>query len=105
MKRVGVAALAVAMLAAVAGCGSDDDGGDESSGGEETTLTVYAAASLTAAFDEIGADFESSHDGVTRRVQLSPAPPTSWRRSRRARRRTCSRRPTRPTWRSSLLTT
>ena len=64
MKRAGAAALAVAMLAAVAGCGSDDDGG-EGSGGEETTLTVYAAASLTAAFDEIGADFESSHDGVS----------------------------------------
>jgi len=29
------------------------------------TLTVYAAASLTDAFKEIGTDFESSHPGVT----------------------------------------
>ena len=29
-----------------------------------TTLTVYAAASLTATFEEIGEEFEAAHDGV-----------------------------------------
>ena len=50
-------ALALALLApALAACGGDDD---------ETTLTVYAAASLTATFEQLKADFEKSHDGVT----------------------------------------
>ena len=31
---------------------------------EDTTLTVYAASSLTAAFEKIGDEFESTHDGV-----------------------------------------
>lgn len=42
-------------------CGDDsDDGG----GGGDKTLTVYAAASLTKTFTEIGKEFESQHDGV-----------------------------------------
>ena len=32
---------------------------------EHRTLTVFAAASLTDAFDEIGTDFEAAHPGVT----------------------------------------
>ncbi len=31
----------------------------------DTTLTVYAAASLTKTFQQIGAEFEKQHDGVT----------------------------------------
>ncbi len=65
MKRAGAAAVAVAMLGALAACGSDDDGGSSSGGGGDTTLTVYAASSLTASFDELGKKFEASHDGVT----------------------------------------
>lgn len=61
MKRTFSSSLAVLLLAAVAGCGSDDP--DESAA-EETTLTVYAAASLSAAFEQIAAEFESTHDGV-----------------------------------------
>jgi molybdate transport system substrate-binding protein len=48
----------------LAGCGSDDADGDES-----TTLTVYAAASLTATFEQIAEDFEAEHEGV--HVELS----------------------------------
>lgn len=41
----------------LAGCGGgDDDGG---------TLTVFAAASLTASFEELGEAFEEQDDGVT----------------------------------------
>jgi molybdate transport system substrate-binding protein len=57
------ALLVVSSLLAVAGCGGD---GDETG---ETTLTVYAAASLTKTFEQLGAEFEKEHDGVT--VQFS----------------------------------
>lgn len=51
--------LAVGALA-LAGCGSSDDA--SGSGG---TLTVFAAASLTSTFTELGEQFEADHDGVT----------------------------------------
>jgi molybdate transport system substrate-binding protein len=55
-----VTALVVSS-SALAACSDDaDDGG----GGGETTLTVFAAASLTRTFTEIGKEFESQHDGV-----------------------------------------
>jgi molybdate transport system substrate-binding protein len=47
------------LLAAAGGCG-----GDSSGGGGDTTLTVYAAASLTSTFEQIGTEFEKEHDGV-----------------------------------------
>jgi molybdate transport system substrate-binding protein len=47
----------VAALLLLAGCGGSSDDGD-------TTLTVYAAASLTAPFEQLGERFESEHDGV-----------------------------------------
>jgi molybdate transport system substrate-binding protein len=50
--------LAVLVLPS-ASCGSDDE-----TGGGTTTLTVYAAASLTSTFEEIGRRFEAEHDGV-----------------------------------------
>jgi len=50
------------LLAALTACGIDD-------GESPTTLTVYAAASLTATFEEIADDFEAEHDGVE--VELS----------------------------------
>ncbi|GAB6986484.1 molybdate ABC transporter substrate-binding protein [Nocardioides pyridinolyticus] len=60
MKRL-VLPLVLALALPLTACG----GGDE----DETTLTVYAAASLTAAFEDIAAEFEEAHDGVT--VELS----------------------------------
>ncbi len=47
----------------LAGCGADDEGGADG-GDEPTTLTVYAAASLTKTFEQIGEEFEAEHDGV-----------------------------------------
>jgi molybdate transport system substrate-binding protein len=59
MRRV-LAATAAALLAlTVAGCGSSED-----KGAGTTTITVYAAASLTEAFTEIGKEFEADHHGV-----------------------------------------
>lgn len=57
--------LVVGMLSACSGQ-ADADGGDTPS---DRTLTVYAAASLTSTFEQIAADFEAAHDGVS--VELS----------------------------------
>ena len=59
MKRL-VVPLVIALALPLAGCSSED---------EDTTLTVYAAASLTATFEEIAERFEEEHDGVE--VELS----------------------------------
>jgi len=70
MRRVLVAATAVLLLSASGACGSDDSGDEGSSGDSEKTLTVYAAASLTSTFTELGRQFEADHDGVTVRFSF-----------------------------------
>ncbi len=62
MTRMFIGTIAALVIAVSGGCGSDDDPDDQTT--EDMTLTVYAASSLTAAFEQIGADFESTHDGV-----------------------------------------
>ena len=62
LRAVSTGAVLVLTTAALAACGSDDEGGGEDDGG--TTLTVYAASSLTATFEEIGEEFEAAHAGV-----------------------------------------
>lgn len=49
--------VVLALVLPLAACGGDDSASD-------TTLTVYAAASLTATFQEIATDFEAEHPGV-----------------------------------------
>ena len=62
-------ALPLLLLAAVlAGCGSGAAGG----GGSAETLRVFAAASLTGAFTELGEQFEADHPGT--RVELNFGP-------------------------------
>ena len=61
--RIGAAGLAVALAAALAGCSSEDSASD-SSAAKTTVLTVYAAASLTASYDEMATAFEAEHPGV-----------------------------------------
>jgi molybdate transport system substrate-binding protein len=62
------AALALVLTLLLVGCGSDTDDPDAdgggSSGDEPTSLTVYAAASLTKTFEQIGEEFEAEHEGV-----------------------------------------
>lgn len=56
-------ALVLACLAPLlVACGGDDD--------DSTTLTVYAASSLKATFEELADDFEDSHEGVEVEVVL-----------------------------------
>ena len=57
------ALAALAALTALTACGNGDDTG--SGAPENTILTVFAAASLTEAFTEIGDQFEAEHNGVT----------------------------------------
>lgn len=57
MRKILLPAV-LALVLPLAACGGDDDSGSD------TTLTVYAAASLTATFQQIAKDFEAEHDGV-----------------------------------------
>ena len=61
-RRPALLITAILLLAACATACGDDDSGDS---GEDVTLTVYAAASLTKTFEQIGTEFEKQHDGVT----------------------------------------
>ncbi|RSN48346.1 molybdate ABC transporter substrate-binding protein [Actinomadura sp. WAC 06369] len=62
-QRTAAAALLalLASAAALAGCGEVDGAPGEGGG---RTLTVFAAASLTEAFTELGEEFEESHPGT-----------------------------------------
>lgn len=60
----------------MAGCGAPrPDAGPPGSGqvgaGQSVTLNVYAAASLTSAFQELGKRFEETHPGVTIRFNFA----------------------------------
>ncbi|MDO8146836.1 MULTISPECIES: molybdate ABC transporter substrate-binding protein [unclassified Isoptericola] len=65
------ATLAVAASATVALTACSTGTAATSDGEADTTLTVFAAASLTAAFDEIAMDFEADHPGVEVRLSLA----------------------------------
>src|SRR6185437_13867515 len=76
LALAGAVALAGALgLAAVAGCSSSSSGaaasGPSSSAASSSTnslsgtVTVFAAASLTGTFTQLGKDFEAAHPGVT----------------------------------------
>jgi molybdate transport system substrate-binding protein len=66
-----VTAIAATLALAATGCasGSGDTGGKTASASATTelsgTVTVFAAASLTKTFTELGASFESAHPGTT----------------------------------------
>jgi len=56
-----LAALLAAMLIGAVACGGESEG---SASPEPSQLTVFAAASLTDAFTELGSDFAAAHPGV-----------------------------------------
>lgn len=61
MKKYALLALLL-VLVSTAACGSDEP--------RSQTLTVFAAASLTDTFTELGKEFETEHDGVTVRFSF-----------------------------------
>jgi molybdate transport system substrate-binding protein len=68
--RLVAAALITALtLTALTACGGSDDSGGSGGGGGDQTLSVFAAASLTGTFTELGKQFEAAHDGTS--VKLS----------------------------------
>ena len=64
------APIALALVVGLSGCGAGDPATSSSSGGEATTLTVFAAASLTGTFTELGRTFEAAHPGTTVRFNF-----------------------------------
>ncbi len=72
IARAGVVVLA--LLAA--GCGSGESGSAPAASATGTpsgTLTVFAAASLTETFTELGERFEADHPGATVRFSFGPS--------------------------------
>jgi molybdate transport system substrate-binding protein len=69
--RTALAGLTALTVAGLVGCGSKDDtagsapNGGASSAGVTGGITVFAAASLTESFTEIGKDFEAANPGST----------------------------------------
>ncbi|WP_285706399.1 molybdate ABC transporter substrate-binding protein [Microtetraspora sp. NBRC 16547] len=66
------APLALALAAGLTGCGSSTPAtsASTSSGGTAKTVTVFAAASLTGTFTELGKAFEAAHPGTTVRFNF-----------------------------------
>lgn len=66
IPKAAPAALLAVLALVVSGCGDDDDGGSSGSAAEPLgKVTVFAAASLTETFTELGKKFEDAHPGVT----------------------------------------
>ena len=66
-RRTAFAALATVAAVAVAGCGGDTPAASSpstSSSALSGTVNVFAAASLTGTFTQLGKDFEAVHPGV-----------------------------------------
>ena len=64
MKRWCTTVAALLLVTATAACGDDDPAAGDPAGDGGTTLTVFAAASLTSSFEQLGESFEKSHEGV-----------------------------------------
>jgi len=65
MKRLMIVPVVLATLVLGACSSSSTSSASTSGSSGSTELTVFAASSLTAAFDQIGSDFESANPGTT----------------------------------------
>ncbi|WP_083884078.1 molybdate ABC transporter substrate-binding protein [Nocardia higoensis] len=63
-RGAGLLMAAAVACVGVAGCGSDDSTATDGSAEVSGTVTVFAAASLTEVFTELGEKFEAVHPGV-----------------------------------------
>jgi molybdate transport system substrate-binding protein len=57
--------LAAALLLGLGGCGGPATATPSGDGGPTGTVTVFAAASLTGVFSELGEQLEAEHEGLT----------------------------------------
>lgn len=65
-RTLALTAAATALLLVGAGCAAaGPDGGSGESAAATRTLTVFAAASLTTTFTELGSRFEAAHEGTS----------------------------------------
>jgi molybdate transport system substrate-binding protein len=72
MKRLPAFGVAAVVMLAAAGCASSS--GQSAAGGDpHREITVFAASSLTAAFTQIGEDFEAANSGVTVTFNFGPS--------------------------------
>lgn len=67
---LGVAVL-LSLLAGACGTADDSGSGDADTAGADVTLTVFAAASLTETFTELGERFEQAHPGTEVRFSFA----------------------------------
>jgi molybdate transport system substrate-binding protein len=76
MRRFTLVMAALAAVA-VAGCSSSSSSSPSSSGSSSSsatgTITVFAAASLTEAFTQLGKQFEAAHKGDTVKFSFGPS--------------------------------
>jgi molybdate transport system substrate-binding protein len=63
-SRIRLAAMLAMAALLLAGCGGRDDSGGGSGAGSPGEIRVFAAASLTAAFGELGARFTAANGGT-----------------------------------------
>jgi molybdate transport system substrate-binding protein len=63
-SRIRLAAVVTAATLVLAACGGDDDPGGGSGGGSAGELRVFAAASLTGAFTELGRRYTAANGGA-----------------------------------------
>jgi molybdate transport system substrate-binding protein len=67
LRRTAIATLTAVAAFTLAGCGSDSPAASSSGSGTTKlsgTINVFAAASLTGSFTQLGKDFEKAHPGV-----------------------------------------
>ncbi|WP_432942819.1 molybdate ABC transporter substrate-binding protein [Kribbella sp. CA-253562] len=65
VRRTVAAGLVAVAALGLAACGSDSQAGSASGGASVSgTVNVFAAASLTGSFTQLGKDFEAAHPGV-----------------------------------------
>jgi molybdate transport system substrate-binding protein len=70
-RRLALIAAAAGMAAMVAACSSPSTPAPSASSSSGSQVTVFAAASLTASFTEIGRQFEARHPGTTVRFNFA----------------------------------
>lgn len=72
VHRKATAAAAAALL--LTACGGGSSGGSSAGSGDlKGTITVFAAASLTGSFTQLGKQFQSAHPGTTVKFSFGPS--------------------------------